>query len=371
MFLTLLIAFLSLIALMIIHEFGHFIIAKKFKVRIDEFGIGYPPRLFGKKFGETIYSINLVPLGAFVKIYGEEGGIDDYRSFSRLTVWKRILIVLGGVISFWLASMVVFAVAFLIGVSVPIGDQDVVGVTSTNIKVISVVEGSPAEKAGVKPGDSIVKAQVQSQDAKIDKVAQFQAFVQDNKGKQVNLILNRSGENLSVALTPRTDYPEGQGPTGIVLERVADIIKKHTWYQSPLQGIIYTGKITWQAISGIYAVISNLARGQGMPEGAELAGPVGITIFLSQAATLGTGFFLYFIGSLSVLLALFNLLPIPALDGGKFLFLIIEFIRKKPVSARIEQTLTAVFFILLITMSVFVTAKFDIPRVVDFWKAGL
>src|SRR3990167_3258580 len=94
MVLTLLIAFFSLIALMIIHEFGHFIIAKKFGVRVEEFGIGYPPRLFGKKFGDTLYSVNLIPLGAFVKIYGEEGGIDDYRSFSKLTIWKRVLIVL-------------------------------------------------------------------------------------------------------------------------------------------------------------------------------------------------------------------------------------------------------------------------------------
>ena len=90
--LVLAIAFLSLIALMIIHEFGHFIVAKKFGVRVDEFGIGYPPRLFGKKIGETIYSVNLLPLGAFVRIYGEEGGVDDYRSFANLKIWKRVLI---------------------------------------------------------------------------------------------------------------------------------------------------------------------------------------------------------------------------------------------------------------------------------------
>src|SRR6185436_16630657 len=108
MVLTLIIAFLSLIALMIIHEFGHFIIAKKFGVKVEEFGIGYPPRIVGKKFGETLYSINLLPLGAFVKIYGEEGGVDDYRSFSNLAIWKRILICLGGVLAFWIASIIIF-----------------------------------------------------------------------------------------------------------------------------------------------------------------------------------------------------------------------------------------------------------------------
>ena len=93
---------------MIIHEFGHFIIAKKFGVRVEEFGIGYPPRIFGKRFGETIYSVNLIPLGAFVKIYGEESDVDDYRSFSGLAIWKRILIVLGGVIAFWVAAIIIF-----------------------------------------------------------------------------------------------------------------------------------------------------------------------------------------------------------------------------------------------------------------------
>src|SRR5947207_13623349 len=123
MLLTLLIAFFSLIALMIIHEFGHFIIAKKFGVKVEEFGIGYPPRLFGHRFGDTLYSVNLIPLGAFVKIYGEEGGVDDYRSFSGLAIWKRMLIVLGGVIAFWVAAAIIFSVLFGIGASVPVGDE--------------------------------------------------------------------------------------------------------------------------------------------------------------------------------------------------------------------------------------------------------
>jgi regulator of sigma E protease len=108
----LVLAFLSLIALMIIHEFGHFIIAKKFGVKVEEFGVGYPPRIIGKKFGDTIYSVNWIPLGAFVKIYGEEGGVDDYRSFTGLKIWQRVLIVIGGVAAFWIASIVIFSVLF-------------------------------------------------------------------------------------------------------------------------------------------------------------------------------------------------------------------------------------------------------------------
>ena len=122
--LILVVAFLSLIALMIIHEFGHFVIAKKFGVRVEEFGIGYPPRIFGKKIGETIYSINWIPLGAFVRIYGEEGGVDDLRSFANLKIWQRVLIVIGGVAAFWVAAIIIFSIVFADGDLVAVGQGD-------------------------------------------------------------------------------------------------------------------------------------------------------------------------------------------------------------------------------------------------------
>lgn len=371
MILTLLIAFFSLIALMIIHEFGHFIIAKKFGVKVEEFGIGYPPKIFGMKFGETTYSLNLVPLGAFVKIYGEEGGIDDYRSFANLAIFKRILIVLGGVIAFWVGAAVIFSVAFGIGAKIPIGDQDVVGIANTEVKIMVVLPNSPAEASGLKAGDNIMKAVFNGQEVTINKIVDFQKIVQDNKGKSVTIGIEREENYMEVNLIPRISYPEGEGPTGVSLERIANVIDKYPWYQAPIKGIMYTGEITWQALGGIFSVVSGLINGSGLPQGAEVAGPVGITIFLSKAADFGVGFFLYFIGSLSVLLAIFNLFPIPALDGGKLLFLIIEKIQKKPVPVKWEQGITVFFFFVLITMSIFITVKFDIPRVVDFWKTSL
>lgn len=361
MLLTLLIALASLVILMIVHEFGHFIIAKKFGVRVDEFGIGYPPKLFGKKFGETEYSINLIPLGAFVRIYGEEGDVDDYRSFANLAIWKRILICLGGVLAFWFAAAVIFSVAFGLGASIPVGDQDVAGVTDTSIVVLEVKKDSPADLAGLKMGDKIIG---------INKVLDFQTLVKDNAGRQIFININRSGKDMSISLVPRVSFPEGQGPTGVVLERMADVIKKYPWYLAPFYGIAYTGQVTWEALIGIYGFFASLFLGNGLPDGAQLAGPVGITIFLSRAVEYGLGFFLYFIGSLTVLLAIFNLFPIPALDGGKLVFLIIEKFAKKPVSVKWEQRLTVFFFFLLITMSIFITVKFDFPRVVEFWKTG-
>lgn len=370
MVLTLVIAFLSLIALMIIHEFGHFIIAKKFGVKVEEFGIGYPPKIFGKKFGETVYSLNLIPLGAFVKIKGEEGGIDDYRSFSNLAIWKRALIVLGGVIAFWIASIIIYSAVFAMGADVPVGDQDIAGVSSPVIKIVMVLKDSPAEKAGLKTGDSVVNLKDEAGDVKVDKIADFQSFINKNKGKEINITVNRIGKNFDLKITPRESYPANQGPLGVGLERMATLIKKYPWYRAPLQGAIFCGEITYKSLLGLAGIFGNLFGGKGLPPGAELTGPIGITVYLARAVDYGLGFFLYFIGSISVFMAIFNLFPIPALDGGKLVFLAIEKIKGRPVSVRVEQTITVVFFILLIGLSLFIS-YFDIGRLVEFIKASL
>ncbi len=220
------IAFLSLIALMVVHEFGHFIVAKKFGVKVNEFGIGYPPRLFGKKIGDTIYSINLIPLGAFVRIHGEEGGVEDYRSFSGLKIWKRVLIVLGGVAAFWLASIILFSIVFAIGADLPVGDQDIQGLTNAQVKIILVNQDSPAEIAGLKAGDTIIKASSQDSGVKaIGKIKDFQDFTKENLGKQIALTVDRQGKIFEVSLMPRVSAPAGQGAIGVCLERMATFIE--------------------------------------------------------------------------------------------------------------------------------------------------
>ncbi len=371
MVLALLVALFSLIALMVIHEFGHFFIAKKFGVKVEEFGIGYPPRIFGKQFGETYYSVNLIPFGAFVKIYGEEGGVDDYRSFSNLSIWKRILVVLGGVIAFWVAAIIIFSVLFSIGASVPVGDQDVVGDAPVIVKIVEVQKDSPASRAGIRAGDMVTSLKSKTQTVAVHTISGFQKFIQENKEGNVAVMVNRGKESLTFDVTPTVLPSTNQAVVGVSLQRSATIIEKHSWYQAPIQGILFTGKVTWQSLQGIFEFFASLFKGRGVPQGSELAGPIGITIFLANAASYGLGFFLYFIGSISVLIAIFNLFPIPALDGGKLLFLIIEKVMKKPVPVPWEQGITIFFFVVLISMSLFITVKFDIPRVVNFWKTGL
>jgi len=373
--LTLVVAFLCLIALMIIHEFGHFIIAKKFGIRVDEFGIGYPPRMFGKKIGETIYSVNWLPLGAFVRIYGEEGGVDDYRSFANLKIWKRVLIIIGGVAAFWLSAIIIFSVVFAMGADLPVGDNEVQGLTNPQVKIVSVSADSPASQAGLKMGDTIKDIKVAGPkgyiDTKITKIADFQKTAGDNKGKEIAITINREGQTFDVNLIPRVNPPAGQGAVGIGLERMATLVQKTSWYMAPVQGAVYTWQTTINALKGLYITFSDLLKGKGAPQGAEFAGPLGITVFLANAASYGPGFFLYFIGIISVMIAIFNLFPIPALDGGKLIFLLIEKIKGKPVSVKVEQAITMTCFIILIALSLFITIKFDIPRFADFLKAAL
>jgi len=369
-FLTLAIALFSLVVLMAIHEFGHFIVAKKFGVRVDEFGIGYPPRIFGKKIGETIYSVNLIPFGAFVKIYGEEGGIDDYRSFMGLAIWKRVLIVIGGVVAFWIASIIIFSIVFAMGADIPIGDQDLQGVNNIQVKVIAVESGSPAEQAGIKEGDSLVKAEG-GEIIQIKKIKDFQDFAKSHAGEQIKVSALRAGREIVFQLSPRENPPAGHGAVGVSLERIGSLIGKYPWYQAPLKGIQFTWETTANGFVGLYNVVANMFSGKGVPKGAEFAGPLGITVFLARAVDYGAGFFLYFIGVISVFVAIFNLFPIPALDGGKLVFLAIEKIIKRPVPAKIEQNITVIFFLLLISLSIFITVRFDVPRFTEFLKSSL
>ncbi len=369
--LILIIAFLSLIALMIIHEFGHFIIAKKFGVRVDEFGIGYPPRIFGKKIGETIYSVNWIPLGAFVRIYGEEGGVDDLRSFQNLKIWQRVLIVIGGVAAFWIAAIILFSIVFGMGADLPVGDQDVQGLSNVQVKIVDVSANSPASETGLKITDTIKDIEVNGVDTKINKIVDFQKITNDNKGKEITIIIERNGKDLDFNLTPRINPPAGQGAVGVGLERMATLIKKYPWYEAPIQGAICTWQTTINSLVSLYSVFANLVSRKGLPQGAAFAGPLGITVFLANAASYGIGFFLYFIGIICVLVAIFNLFPIPALDGGKLIFLLIEKIKGKPVSVKVEQSITMAFFIILITLSIFITIKYDVPRFTDFLKSSL
>lgn len=384
MILIILIAFFSLIGLIVLHEFGHFILAKRFGVKVEEFGVGLPPRIFGKKIGETIYSLNLLPFGAFVKIYGEEGGIEDYRSFSKKPMWQRASIILGGVVVFWIVAFILLSIVMGLGVPTAVEDEANHNLIDPKVQIIQVSANSPAEKAGLKIGDTIKQltvnpekkseisngagnqqSLVSAQDGElvepltITKVKEVQDFTAFNLGEEITLTIQRGKETFETKLVPRVSPPEGEGAMGVSLVRTA--IVSYPWHQAPFQGILATANLTITIIQSWGLILKNIIIGEGLPPGAQIMGPVGIFGLFTQMAQLGINYFLRFIAVISIYLAIFNILPIPALDGGKLLFLGIEAVRRKPIPQKVEQRITAVFFALLIIIMVWVTIK-DVAR---------
>lgn len=351
MVLIIIIAFFSLISLIIIHELGHFLLAKRFGVKVEEFGIGYPPRLFGKKIGETIYSINLLPFGAFVKIYGQEKRIEDPRSFTTKPFWQKVLIIVAGVISFWIVAAILLSIVMGIGVPTIIQDEENQGLVDPKIQITAIASNSPAEKAGLKPGDTIIG--ISGTD--INKVKEVQGFTQAHKGEEIILTIRRGKEVFDVSLVPRVSPPENEGAMGVALARTA--LKSYPWYQAPIKGIVATGNLTLMIIKVWGTTIMNLFQGKGVPAGVEVKGIVGIFGLFIQVGAMGVSYFLQFIAMISISLALINILPIPALDGGWLLFLVIEKLKGRPLNQKIVQNISLVFFFLLIALMIWVTIK--------------
>jgi len=350
-----LVVLLSLIGLIVLHELGHFVLAKKFGVKVEEFGIGFPPRIIGKKFGETLYSLNLLPFGAFVRIYGEQGGIEDCRSFIGKPIWQRVSIVLGGVVSFWIiAAILLSIVAGAWGLPTAVSDEENHTLIDPKVQIIAIAPGSPAQEVGLEIGDTIVG---------FDKLKEVQEFVEAHKGEEITLVIQRGKEVFEKRIIPRVSPPEGEGAVGVGLTRIA--LKPYSWYQAPVQGFIVCGQLTYNIVNGWGLGLKSAVGLTQLPAGMkmEMMGPLGIFDLLREYFALGINYFLFLISLIAVALALINILPIPALDGGKLIFLIIEGIRRRPINYKLEQRITVTSLALLIILIIFVTVKFDIPRV--------
>lgn len=346
------IAFISLISLLVLHEFGHFIMAKKFGVEVQEFGIGYPPRIIGKKFKDTIYSLNLLPFGAFVKI--------DEKKLNQKPIWQRAIVLIAGIVSFWLISIILISIIFSAGAPIQVLDEENQGIINPKVQIITIVPDSPAKQAGLQAGDIITELRITDYALRITKVSQVQDFTEQHKGKEITLTIKRQTEKhaLKVNLTPRISVPSGQGPMGVGLARIA--IKKYSLLQAIPNAVLTTFRMTWQIVLGFLEMFKNLVLRK--PIQAELVGPIGIFDIFVQAGNLGVIYFLQTLVLISLHIAVINALPIPVTDGGRLLFLGIEKIRKKPLDEKTEQKINTVFFALLIALMVFVTIK-DIGRI--------
>lgn len=336
--------------LVFVHEFGHFITAKKAGCRVLEFGFGFPPRIFSVKKGETTYSLNLIPLGGFVKIFGEEGeGKEDKRSFAAKSVSKRALILFSGVaMNFVLAF-------FLFSLGAYIGSPEVVDSGSDNIKVhiLNVSKNSPAEEAGIKMGDIVLK--INGNDVK--NYEDVKKYVSVTSTDKINVLIERGGKAFEKEAIFRKNPPSGEGSLGVELVQTG-IVR-----YPPLTALWVGLKTTFLMTTGIFIFLYELIKELFITGTAEVqvAGPVGIAVMTGEAIKMGISYLIQFVAVLSVNLAVINILPFPALDGGRILFLGIEKIIKRKVSPSFENAVHTFGFILLIILMIAVTFK-DISR---------
>jgi len=342
---TLLIFILILGILVLVHEWGHFIVAKKSGLTVEEFGFGFPPRIFSFKVNETLYSINLLPLGGFVKILGEnDGEAGNLKSFASKSVGIRSLITFAGVAMNFILGALLLIIGFYIGLPQGINEENEAVAKNIQIQIIAISNNSPAEKANLKLNDSIEG---------FGEISIFQDFISKNKGKEINLKIKRGQDNLEIKIVPRMNPPEGEGALGIALAKTG--LVSYPWYQSVWLGIKSAFIITWEIIKGFVGLIKNLLVAGEIPK--EIAGPVGIAVMAGQATALGFIYLLRLVALISLSLAVFNLIPFPALDGWRVLFVIIEAIIRRPIKPKIANTLNTVGFFILIALMLVITYR--------------
>ncbi len=347
---TIIIFFIVLSILVIIHECGHFIAAKLNGIKVEEFGFGLPPRVFGIKFGETLYSLNALPFGGFVKVLGEE---EDQltekkltkeeldRAFSRKKSWQKITVLVAGVLCNFLLGWVIISYLFTKGVPVP----------TKNVVVESVAPDSPAAHAGLQKGDIIRAMEYKNEGESIESTEELSAFAKAHGGKEIALGVERGDEDLTLALIPRKDPPAGQGALGVVISNF--IIKKYSLTEAPVLGLIESVNMTKLIFTELSKTLLKVVSFK-KPD-AEIAGPVGIARLTSAAARQGIDPLLQLIGLLSLNLAVINILPFPALDGGRLMLVLYEMIFRRRVNPAIERKLNMVGFAFLLSLILLVT----------------
>lgn len=324
------IIFLSI--LILVHELGHFLAAKKFGLLVEEFGFGLPPKIWGKKIGETFYSVNALPFGGFVKILGEDDGNPIMeRNFASLKIWRRVVIISAGVLFNFLLGWLVISFVFMIGVPQ--------AVVITDIK-----KNSPAVEIGLKANDKI---------AGYNTTGEFIRYVNENRGKEIDLKIQRNGDSLDLKIIPRVNPPIGEGALGIGLVDAG--LPKKPVFESFWEGLKISVEMIKMIFTAIFSLITKAIVGKASLE--QIAGPVGIVKLTAQAGTLGIVYLLQLLAMISLNLAVINIFPFPALDGGRLLFLAVEKIKGSPLNQKFEKTANTVGFILLISLMVLITIK--------------
>lgn len=338
MILTIVIFIAILAILVLIHEFGHFIVAKLMGVKVEEFAFGFPPRLFSKKYHGTRYSFNLIPLGGYVSLLGENENIKARGSYYSKKIWQKILIIVTGVLMNFLLAVIALTIGFSVGMTPLVSDPSTLGgQKNSQVMIAEVMPNSVASQIGLESGNVIKGFSTPSD---------LQQFTKSHAGQKVTFEIEKNRE----VKTYEVILASGDAPLGVGAVSVTKV--KQPFYQAFITAIVEVGK----SIAMIFVVLGQIIQslfttGKTGEAGAGVVGPVGIYNFTASALKVGWIYILQLLAILSINLGIINILPFPALDGGKILFLGLEGIfRKKVVRQEVENLIHTIGFILLIVL---------------------
>jgi regulator of sigma E protease len=360
---TVILFLLILAVLIFVHELGHFVSAKLFGIRVDEFAIGFPPKVFGWKMGETQYSLNTIPLGGYVKIFGEDpddesmNGPDSKRSFVNASKWKQIVLLLSGIFMNIVFAWLLISISFNFGLLTSVEDQYKDKVENVSVIILSVLKDSPSDKVGLKQGDSILE--IDSGTTKIisPTVTEVQNIIAESKDN-INIEYKRGSATGTVNIIAKDGVVEGKKAIGISMTLVGTV--KFDFFQSFYEGAKLTAIETLNIGKGIYVFVIGAFSGRSDLL-SQVTGPIGIEGMVGQARSMGVSYLLGFIAMISINLAMINLVPFPALDGGRVFFVLIEVIIRRRIKPVIVNWFNTIGFGLLIALMLFITYK-DILR---------
>ena len=361
---TVLIFIIILALLVLVHELGHFIVAKASGIRVDEFGLGFPPRMFGKKIGETIYSINWIPFGGFVKIFGENPdvesttGPDASRSFVNKNRAIQAAVLVAGVAFNMIFAWLLISAGFMVGLPTSTSDaSDPSKIQNVRLTVTAVLPESPAAKAGIKAGDTLASLAVGEDLAAIMQPETVQRFIEEHQNEEITLVHKRGTDVLTTKVMPAEGFIDGRKSIGIAMDEIGTL--KLSLLPALGRGAETAFGLAKAITVGFVSFIAEIFQGQAKLS--DLSGPVGIAGLVGDARALGFIYLLTFTAFISVNLAVLNLMPFPALDGGRLLFVAIETVIRRRIKPEIANAVNGIGFALLILLMVVVTFR-DITK---------
>jgi regulator of sigma E protease len=354
----LIVGLLLFIGLVVLHEFGHFLAARRNGVDVEEFGIGFPPRAWKRDTKKGfVFSLNWLPIGGFVKLKGENDAAQEKGSFGAASFGTKTKIMLAGVAMNLLAAFVIFMALAWIGMPQIIENQYSVKsdtkVVRRDIQIGLVEAGSPAAKAGLEVRDHLIALGPASKQQNLSSAQELPKLTKKYAGQAIDITYQRDGQQ-KVAHVMLRSAQQAKGKAFLGLSPIEYTLTRATW-SAPIQSLGLIKQFTIATFKGLGTALSAVFRGDGKTASEQVSGPVGIVVVLKDGSTLGYQFVLLIIGLISLSLAIMNVLPIPALDGGRFYVLLLSRIFGKKLSKDMEERIVGTSFVFLLLLIALIT----------------